>query len=145
MLDGRPVGTLGRLADEVAAAFKFKQPVYVAEVDMTALFVSSETSVRYTPLARFPSIMRDASLVTDRHITYAEMQRTVLELNLEEVRRVMLVYVYEGERVPEGQRSVTLRIEYRADDRTLRDEQVDELHACIVNTLGEKFGAQLKR
>jgi phenylalanyl-tRNA synthetase beta chain len=61
------------------------------------------------------------------------------------VHRVTLVYVYEGERVPEGQRSVTLRIEYRADDRTLRDEEVDELHGRIVNTLEEKFGAQLKR
>jgi len=73
------------------------------------------------------------------------MQRAVLELNLEQVRRVMLVYIYEGERVPEGQRSVTLRLEYRSDDRTLRDEEVDELHSRIVNTLGEKFGAQLKR
>ncbi|MCA1556035.1 MAG: hypothetical protein LC747_05025, partial [Acidobacteria bacterium] len=145
MLDGRPVGTLGRLADDVAAAYKFKQPIYVAEVDFAAMLVSGETGVRYAPLARFPSVMRDASLVADRHVTFGEMQHTVLELNLEGVRRVMLVYVYEGERVPEGQRSVTIRIEYRADDRTLRDEEVDELHNRIVNTLGEKFGAQLKR
>ena len=145
ILDGRPVGTLGRLADDVAAAYKFKQPVYVAEVDFTALLVSSETGVRYVPLARFPSVMRDASLVADRQVTFAEMQRTVLELNLEEVRRVMLVYVYEGERVPAGQRSVTLRLEYRADDRTLRDEEVDELHRRIINTLGEKLGAGLKQ
>jgi len=145
MLDGHPVGALGRLADEVAAAYKFKQPVYVAEVDFAALLASSETGVRYVPLARFPSVMRDASLVADRRVTFAEMQRAVLELNLEQVRRVMLVYIYEGERVPEGQRSVTLRLEYRSDDRTLRDEEVDELHSRIVNTLGEKFGAQLKR
>jgi len=145
ILDGRPIGTLGRLADDVAAAYKFKQPVYVAEVDFSALLVSGETGVRYAPLARFPSVMRDASLIADRHVTFAEMHRTVLELNLEQVRRVMLVYVYEGERVPEGQRSVTLRLEYRADDRTLRDEEVDELHGRIISTLEERFGAQLKR
>ncbi|HEY0097688.1 MAG TPA: phenylalanine--tRNA ligase subunit beta [Pyrinomonadaceae bacterium] len=145
LLAGRPVGTLGRLADEVAAAYKFKQAVYVAEVDLTAMLASEESGVRYAPLARFPSVMRDLSLVADRRVSFAELRRAVVELNLEQVRRVMLVYVYEGERVPEGQRSVTLRLEYRADDRTLRDEEVDELHRRIVNTLEERFGAQLKR
>jgi phenylalanyl-tRNA synthetase beta chain len=145
LVAGRAVGTLGRLADEVAAVYKFKQPVYVAEVDFAALLAAAETGVRYAPLARFPPVMRDASLVAARRVTFAEMRRAVLELNLEPVRRVALVYVYEGERVPEGQRSVTLRIEYRADDRTLRDEEVDELHGRIVNALEEKFGAQLKR
>jgi phenylalanyl-tRNA synthetase beta chain len=145
LLAGNAVGVLGRLADDVAAVYKFKQPIYVAEVDFKSLLGAHETSVRYAPLARFPGVVRDASLVADRRVTFAEMRRVVLELNLEQVRRVMLVYVYEGERVPEGQRSVTLRIEYRADDRTLRDQEVDELHGRIVNTLEEKFGAQLKR
>jgi phenylalanyl-tRNA synthetase beta chain len=145
LLAGNAVGVLGRLADEVAAVYKFKQPIYVAEVDFARLLAAGETSVRYAPLARFPGVVRDVSLVADRRVTFAEMRRVVLELNLEQVRRVVLVYVYEGERVPEGQRSVTLRIEYRADDRTLRDEEVDELHGRIVNTLEEKFGAQLKR
>lgn len=145
LLEGRAVGTLGRLAEDVAAAYKFKQPVYVAEVDFAALLAAAEAGVRYAPLARFPAVMRDASLVAARRVTFAEMRRAVVELNLEQVRRVALVYVYEGERVPEGQRSVTLRIEYRADDRTLRDEEVDELHARIVGALEEKFGAQLKK
>jgi len=145
LLEGRAVGTLGRLAEEVAAAYKFKQPIYVAEVDFASLLAAAEAGVRYAPLARFPPVMRDASLVAPRRVTFAEMRRAVVELNLEQVRRVALVYVYEGERVPEGRRSVTLRIEYRADDRTLRDEEVDELHGRIVGALEEKFGAQLKR
>ncbi|HYP00326.1 MAG TPA: phenylalanine--tRNA ligase subunit beta, partial [Pyrinomonadaceae bacterium] len=145
LLEGRAVGKFGRLADHLAAAYKFKQPVYVAEVDFAALLASAESGVRYVPLARFPSVVRDASLIVDRRVTFGEMQRAALELNLEHVRRIMLVYVYEGERVPEGQRSVTFRLEYRADDRTLRDEEVNELHNRIVGTLEEKFGAHLKR
>jgi len=145
LIAGHAVGTLGRLTDEVAAAYKFKQPIYVAEVDFASLLDAGETGVRYSPLARFPAVVRDVSLVASRRVTFAEMQRAVLDLSLEQVRRVTLVYVYEGERVAEGQRSVTLRIEYRADDRTLRDEEVDELHGRIVSTLEEKFGAQLKR
>ncbi|CAN5356955.1 hypothetical protein BH18ACI2_BH18ACI2_17420 [soil metagenome] len=135
LLGGQPVGFIGRLADAIAAAYKFRQPVYVAEVDLSALFESAETLVRYTPLARFPSVVRDLSLLADRRVTFAEMRDAILDLHLENCRHVSLVYVYEGERVPEGQRSVTLRIEYRADERTLRDEEVDALHGQIVSTL----------
>jgi len=39
---------------------------------------------------------------------------------------------------------VTLRFEYRADDRTLRDEEVDELHWPLVKALQGKFSAEVR-
>ncbi|MDT7541652.1 MAG: phenylalanyl-tRNA synthetase beta chain [Acidobacteriota bacterium] len=141
-LGGRAVGFVGRLADEIAASYKFRQPVFVAEVNLSMLLDTTELFARYAPLPRFPSVVRDASLVVGRRTTFEEMRRTALDMNLENVRGVALVYVYEGERVPEGKRSVTLRVEYRSDERTLRDEEVDALHKQIVDALEEKFGAQ---
>jgi phenylalanyl-tRNA synthetase beta chain len=143
-LRGEPVGTIGRLSEEVAALYKFRQPVYVAEVSLTALLASVEELSRYTPLPRFPSVVRDVSLLADRRAGYGDMRRAVLSLGLEECRGVALVDVYEGANVPEGKRSVTLRVEYRADDRTLRDEEVDEMHARVVAALEEEFGAKLR-
>jgi phenylalanyl-tRNA synthetase beta chain len=143
-LKGTEVGTLGRLSEEVAAAYKFRQPVYVAEVSLTALLASVEELSRYTPLPRFPSVVRDVSLLADRRAGYGDMRRKVLSLGIEEGRGVSLVDVYEGGNVPEGKRSVTLRVEYRADDRTLRDEEADEMHARVVAALEEEFGSQLR-
>jgi phenylalanyl-tRNA synthetase beta chain len=143
-LKGAPVGSLGRLSEEVAAPYKFRQPVYVAEVSLTALITSGEEPARYTPLPRFPSVVRDVSLLADRRAGYGDMRRAVLSLGIEECRGVALVDVYEGANVPEGKRSVTLRVEYRADDRTLRDEEADEMHARVVAALESEFGAQLR-
>ncbi len=143
-LGGSEVGFMGRLADEIAALYKFRQPIFVAEVNLSALLESAETPARYAPLPRYPSVVRDASLLVSRRTTFEEMRRAVLAMNLENARGVSLVYVYEGERVPEGKRSVTLRVEYRSDERTLRDEEADALHKQIVGALEEKFGAQLR-
>ncbi len=143
-LKGAAVGTLGRLSEEVASLYKFRQPVYVAEVSLTALLTSGEEPARYTPLPRFPSVVRDVSLLADRRAGFGEMRRAVLSLGMEECRGVALVDVYEGGNVPEGKRSVTLRVEYRADDRTLRDEEADEMHARVVAALETEFGAQLR-
>ncbi len=124
-LGGVAVGTLGRLSEEEAARYKFRQPVYVAEVSLTALLGSGERPARYTPLPRYPGVARDVSLVAERRVTFGELRGAVLALGLEECRGVKLVDVYEGANLPEGKRSLTLRVEYRADDRTLRDEEVD--------------------
>jgi phenylalanyl-tRNA synthetase beta chain len=143
-LGGREIGHAGRLSEELAARYKFRQPVYVAEVNLTALLATGERPARYTPLPRFPGVARDVSLVADRRVTFGEMRRAILSLGIEECRGVALVDVYEGANVPEGRRSLTLRVEYRADGRTLRDEEVEAMHARVVSALEGEFGAQLR-
>src|SRR5437762_2847764 len=137
--NGVRVGSIGRLAETIAGQFKFRQPIFIAEVDLTALLEIEELPVLYSPLPRFPSILRDVSLLLDRKITVAELLRAVHDQKVEYFVGAKFVGTYEGEGIPEGKRSVTLRFEYRADDRTLRDEEVDELHWPRVKALAEKF------
>jgi phenylalanyl-tRNA synthetase beta chain len=144
ILGGREVGNAGRLSEELAARYKFRQPVYVAEVSLSALLATGDSPARYTPLPRYPGAARDVSFVADRRVTYGEMRQAILALGIEECRGVALVDVYEGANMPEGKRSLTLRVEYRADDRTLRDEEVDAMHARVVAALEGEFGAQLR-
>jgi phenylalanyl-tRNA synthetase beta chain len=140
--DGQAVGSIGRLDEAVASLYKFRQPVYVAEVDLSALLEMEELPVLYTPLSRYPSIGRDVSLLVGRRVTLAEMLDRIRDEQVENCRAAKLVDVYEGANLPEGKRSVTLRLEYRSDERTLRDEEVDEMHARLVQALEEKFGAK---
>jgi phenylalanyl-tRNA synthetase beta chain len=138
------VGSIGRLAETVAGAHKFRQAVFVAEVDLTALLEIPESPVLYSPLPRFPSIVRDVSLLVNRKVSTAELQRAVQEQKLEYCLGAKFVGAYEGEGIPDSKRSVTLRFEYRAGDRTLRDEEVDEIHWPLVKKLQEKFGAEVR-
>ncbi|MDT5157863.1 MAG: phenylalanyl-tRNA synthetase beta chain [Acidobacteriota bacterium] len=143
-LGGAEVGSLGRLSEDTAVGYKFRQPVFVAEISLSALLTAGEAPALYTPLPRFPSVVRDVSLVAERGVAYGEMRRRVLALGIEECRGVTLVDVYEGANMPEGKRSLTLRIEYRADERTLRDEEADAMHARVIAALESEFGAQLR-
>ena len=141
---GKAIGTIGRLNEGVAGLYKFRQPVYVAEVDFTSLLSVKEEAVVYKPLSRFPSVVRDVSLLIARDVTYSELLRTVTEQQIKECREAKLVDVYEGASLPEGKRSVTLRLEYRSDERTLRDEEVDEMHGRIVQTLEKSYDAKMR-
>ena len=141
-LHGRVVVTLGKLSEDIAAAYKFRQAVYVAELDFSALLAAPAVAARYSPLPRHPAIVRDVSLLVSRRVAFADLRRAALAHGGEHCRGVSLVDVYEGANVPEGQRSLTLRAEYRADERTLRDEEAEEVHRRLVAALEREFGAR---
>lgn len=143
-VNGNPVGSLGRLAEGIAGEFKFRQPVFVAEVDLTSLLRMTERPVLYAPLPRFPSIVRDVSLLVDRHVSVAELIGTARNRSGDYFSAADFVGTYEGEGIPDNKRSVTLRFEYRAEDRTLRDEEIDEAHWKIVKALQEVFAAEIR-
>ncbi len=137
------IGSIGKLAESLAGTFKFRQPVYVAELDLSQLLASEELTVHYHPLPRYPSVVRDLTLLLDRKVSVAEILNTVTSENVVECRGATFVGTYEGNNIPAGKRTVTLRIEYRADDRTLRDEEVEERQRSLIDSLLRKYSAQL--
>jgi len=142
--NGALVGTIGRLAEAIANSYKFRQPVYVAELDLTALFEMAERPVLYSPLPRFPAIVRDVSLLVGRTVSAGDLAAAAESEKTRLFAGVTFVGTYEGEGIPDDKRSITLRFEYRAPDRTLRDEEVDTVHWPIVEALKKRFGAEVR-
>lgn len=140
--DGVEIGTIGRLAETVASSYKFRQPVYVLELDLGSLMSGPERVVQYSPLPRYPSVMRDLSLLLNRTVSVDEILSAVRSQNVADCRNVMLVGTFAGANIPPSKRSVTLRLEYRSDERTLRDEEVEERHSQLTSSLLQKFAAE---
>jgi phenylalanyl-tRNA synthetase beta chain len=131
------------LSESIASSYKFRQPVYLAELDLTALLESEQRPTQYKPLPRYPSMVRDVTLVVDREVSFAELVQAVDSERIADHSKTRLVGTYEGHGIPEGKRSVTLRIEYRSDERTLRDEEIEERHRALIDSLLKKFAAEL--
>jgi phenylalanyl-tRNA synthetase beta chain len=141
-MDGKSIGTIGRLNDEISAAYKFRQPVFVAEVDLQALLESNERTIVYQPLPVYPSIVRDVSLLIKRSLSFAEIQKAIKDQGFELCRKIEFVDIYEGQGVADDERSITIRLEYRSDERTLLDEEIDSIHQQILQTLDENLNAK---
>jgi phenylalanyl-tRNA synthetase beta chain len=140
--DGTEIGTIGRLAESVAADYKFRYPVYVLELDLDTLLNGPARVVQYAPLPRYPSVVRDISLLLDRSVSLDELLNVVKDRQIADFRSVKLVGIFEGGNIPSSKRSVTLRLEYRSDERTLRDQEIEERHAQLTSSLLETFAAE---
>ena len=122
------VGYVGKLNDEIAAGYKFRQPVYVAELDLDKVLAHAANRHNYRPLPRFPGVVRDVSFVGPREVTYAEIEDVISSKKNELCRNVEFVDVYEGKGLGDDERSITIRLEYLSDERTLTEDEVETAH-----------------
>lgn len=143
LADGTPLGTIGRLSESIAAAYKFRQPVYLGELDLTALLSSAVRAIRYRPLPRYPAVVRDLTLLVERDVAFAALVDYANDQNVADYSGAKLVGTYEGRNIPAGKRSITLRIEYRSHEGTLREEAIEERHRELVDSLVKKFNAEV--
>ncbi len=138
-VDGTNVGSLGRLTDDLATTYKFRQPVFVAEVDLQTILAKEQRSLAYRPLTIYPGIVRDVSFVVKRNVSFVDICDTVSQINFELCRSTNYVDIYEGKGLAEGERSLTIRLEYRSDARTLVETEVEGVHSQIVAGIEKKL------
>src|SRR5262249_23333181 len=137
-------GKVGQGTRRVAAAYKFKQPVFMAELNFGEMLLADRLEVRYHPLPKFPTVVRDLALLIDTGVSFAAMEEAIHELKIPELVSVRLFDLYAGKELPQGKRSIALSLRYRAADRTLTDEEVNAEHERVVSALKKSFGAEVR-
>jgi phenylalanyl-tRNA synthetase beta chain len=141
LVAGEPAGWLGELHPRVADAFDL--PASVAfELDAAPLLAAAgEGAEVYEDLTSFPAAYEDVAVVVDDGVEAAEVRGAVERGGGELLRSAVIFDVYEGEQIAPGRRSLALRLEFRAPDRTLTDAELSERRQAIVSALAEIGGS----
>ncbi len=142
--NGTRVGVFGQLAETIADAHGLpgSDPVYAAEVDLDALApAAARRVVRVEPLPRFPSVIRDISILIDDTLPAADVHRTIRNAASATLVRISEFDRYQGKGIPEGKLSLSLRLTFRSSDRTLTDAAVQTAMERVLGALTEQHGA----
>ena len=97
----------------------------------------------FEDVTTFPAVYQDIAVVVPAEVPAAEVRDAVLAGGGELLRAAEVFDLYEGEQLGEGRKSLALRLEFRAADRTLTDEEVAARRAAIEAEL-EKIGGSLR-
>ncbi len=141
---GKPVGSVGRLANQIAATYKFRQPVYVAELNLQMVLAEGVSPARYRPLAKYPSMVRDVSFIVKRNEEFTTVAETIRKQGFDLCRNIKYIDIYEGKGLAEDERSLTVRLEYRSDERTLLEDEVEQIHAKIISGVERELNVSVK-
>ncbi len=141
VVDGRRLGVMGRVHPDLEEEFKLKQPVFLAEIDFQGLYPYLFSPVSFEPLPRFPSAERDISFVVSRDVAYRSLRQGILGLKIPELVDMNLIDVYEGDQIPAGRVSMTLRLTFLDREGTLTVDRVQCFSDNIRSFLRDYFGA----
>jgi phenylalanyl-tRNA synthetase beta chain len=142
--EGRELARFGRLHPRIASQYKFRQPVYLAELEFEKLLVMGADKVRYSALPKLPSTSRDVSALVPDNAAWGDIEGAIAELAIGEIASVKVFDTFKGKDMPEGYHSLAFRVTYRGDGRTLTDEEVNSMHERVRGLLQTRFKAQLR-
>ena len=144
MTDGLRIGVLGQLAPAIAEAhgLAVQDAVYVAEIDLDeADAAAPKEEARVDPLPRYPSVTRDISILVDETLAADAVRATVRSAAPPTLVQIREFDRYQGKGVPDGKISLSLRLTFRASDRTLTDAEVQSAMDAVLAALKQQHSA----
>ncbi len=139
------VGSLGLLSKKASMACGIKNlAVMLAEIDTELLVPFKSRTNGFTHLPEYPVNDYDISMLVDINTTWEQIKASVLSKKRENLRGVEFVDEYRGKQIPEGQKSVTIRIAVGADDKTLTSDEIEACANAVIKTLKKDLAAEVR-
>ena len=142
--NGKKIGVVGQIHPKVTKAFKIGAPVFAAEIDFADLMECADASKHYTQLPKFPATNRDIAVVVDENVNVGEIEDIIATHQNGILESYSLFDVYRGNQLGENKKSVAYSIVFRAADRTLTDNEVNDLIQAIIDDFKDKLNAELR-
>src|SRR5262249_37600778 len=141
----KPLAFLGQLRPGLARELGARGSVYVAEVDLEPAVEPARFVFR--ALDRYPGVNRDIAFVADRRLKFGavvDALEAAAEPLLTDIRVFDVFVDPTGERIAADKKSIACSLTYRAPDRTLIQEEVNEVHQRLKSALVERLNVSLR-
>ena len=138
------LGLCGALSSGVVGMFGLSDPIVGAEIGLPQHYHLYPPETEAHALPSFPAIERDVSAIVDDRTTWTTVRSAVEGLRLEHAEAVEFVTTFRGKQIGSGRKSLTLRLRFRAPDRTLKHDEVDPQMQRVMELLKSKFKAEIR-
>lgn len=135
------IGSLGLVSvATLADAGVKKASAAVFELDVKKLVPFTSRTNEFQHLPQFPLVEEDLSLIADEDVKWEDMYEAIKYM----AKEVNFIEEYRGAQIPEGKKSIMLRIKLGNDDSTMTAKQIEKKTKNILNVLAKKTGATLR-
>ena len=138
------LGFLGEVHPEVLATFDIDQPVYLFELDFEALLAAAGDKIQFKALSKFPDVLRDSALLLDAEVSASQVMEIINRSKIKHFENATIFDIYTGKGVPEGKKSLAIRVRYRAMEKTLTEAEVTKAHDKLIRSLCHQLGAEIR-
>lgn len=144
-LRGKQLLHMGVVSKKYRKMFDVKAEVYFLDMNFdTFLDIIKNNSLTVNELSKFPEVRRDLALLVDKNVTFGELRSVALKVEKKLLKNVTLFDVYEGDKLPEGKKSLALNFVLEDTTKTLTDSVIDKCMNALIYQF-EKLGATIRK
>ncbi len=114
------------------------------ELDLQTLFTEVPERVLYDDVITFPALRQDLAFVVGEDVSAGALVQAIEDAAGPELREARVFDVYHGGQIPDGKKSIAIRVAFQSPERTLTDEDAQVIRERIVDALTGAFGAELR-
>ena len=141
ILNDEVIGNICLLSVKAMNDSKIKRTnvaIFEINVDKLIPYPSRTNEFKHIPV--LPSIEKDLSLIVDENVTWEELTKYIKS----KVSSIKFIEEYRGNQIPEGKKSIMLRVTFASENTTLTSEEINSKLDAIVRTLNRMCGAELR-
>ena len=139
--DNEIIGSLGLLSVQTMTESKIKRTnVAIFEINFDKLVPYNSRTNKYERLPELPLVEKDLSILVDKEVSWKKIEESVKSM----AKEVEFIDEYKGNQIPNGKKSITLKVRILNEGTTMTSEQINEKMNTILNTLDKECGATLR-
>ena len=142
--EGEAYGVIGELHPDVAERFGIGERVCCLELDYDLLADGASMDRAYTPLPKYPAVLRDIAMLVDDEVPVGRLLEIIRQRGGRILEAAELFDVYRGRQVPEGKKSLAFGLVFRDSEKTLTDDDAGKAMTKILKGLADEAGAVLR-
>lgn len=136
--------TFGEIHPIVQENYGIGEKVYLAEIHTDKILKYASKEKKYTPIPKYPAVERDIAIIVGEEVEVGEIERVISKKCRKVLEELKLFDVYRSEKLGENKKSVAYAIKFRAEDRTLTEDEINNYMATIINDLEKELKANLR-
>jgi phenylalanyl-tRNA synthetase beta chain len=144
IMGGEEVGIFGEIHPEVINNYRIPGKVNLFEIDFENLLPNVPSDIKYCVLPKYPSVQRDLALIVKEEILSADIIKTIKSIDEKLIKKVTLFDIFKGKQIGDGYKSLAYSVVFQAEDRTLIDQEVENIYKKIREQLITKFSAKIR-
>lgn len=144
IIRGEEVGIFGEIHPEVINNYRIPGKVNLFEIDFENLLPSVSSDIKFCVLPKYPSVQRDLALIVKEEILSADIIKTIKSIDEKLIKKIILFDIFKGKQIGDGYKSLAYSVVFQAEDRTLIDQEVENIYKKIREQLITKFSAKIR-
>lgn len=135
----------GLVSQALATQADLKQSVFYAEFDWDLLCKLYTTEGKFTEIPKYPEVRRDLSLVLNTNIKFDQIKKVAFNVEKKLLKSVNVFDIYQGDKLPEDQKSYSVSFILQDEEKTLNDQQIDKTMQKLMSAFEAEVGAVIRK